>query len=313
MPKPETRQVSASGTAVPSGCAGELAHRFDQAERAAGRAGLPDRKLPARGVVRKRAVVGEAVGTDEIRPLAFLAEAEILKLHHDDDRIVVIGLDEIDVARLEPSHRPELIDIERPAAAHLHRIVRKGIVPLDGRQDADERQIERLRRILAAHQERLRARARHHAVEQMDRIGDRPRRHVFVQRQLLLHHRVRNRQRVVALRDAELGEVLAPGAVAVHVILGDQRERRVGAAGAVRIDGVLGKARKRRQRLAERIDMIGIGGDAGDDLGVAGLHRARRAAQRHDAARAAKRNVIEPARRQAEMLGQPDRGVRRRR
>ena len=168
---------------------------------------------------------------------------------------------------------------------------------------------ERLRGILAADQERLRAGARHHTVEQMDRIGDRPRRHVFVQGQLLLHHRVRDRQRVVALRDAELAEILAPRAIAVHVILGDQRERRVGAAGAVRIDSVLGKARERRQRLAEGIDMIGVPGDAGDDLGIAGLHRARRAPQRHDAARAAERNVIEPARRQAKMLGQTDRGV----
>ena len=124
-------------------------------------------------------------------------------------------------------------------------------MPLNGRQDADERQVERLRRILAAYQKRLRAGARHHTVEQMDRISDRPRRHVFVQRQLLLHQCVRDRQRVVALRDAELGEVLAPGAIAVHVILGDQRERRVGATGAIWIDGVLGKARERRQRLAE--------------------------------------------------------------
>src|SRR6187431_2343984 len=56
--------------------------------------------------------------------------------------------------------------------------------------------------------------------------------------------------------------------------------------------------------------MIGIGGDAGDNLGVAGLHRTRGAAQRYDTARAAKWNVVEPARRQAEMLGQPDRSVR---
>src|SRR5258706_6399219 len=56
--------------------------------------------------------------------------------------------------------------------------------------------------------------------------------------------------------------------------------------------------------------MIGICSDAGDNLGIAGLHGARCAAQRHDAARAAKRNMIEPARRQAEMLGQPDRRVR---
>ena len=251
MPKPETRPGLGIGHRGAERLPGELAHRLDQAEQAAGRAGLADRKLSARGVVRKRAVVGEAVRTDEIRPLAFLAEAKVFKLHHDDDRIVVIGLDEIDVAGLQPSHRPELIDIERPAAAHLHRIGRKGIVPLDGRQDADERQVERLRGVLAAHQECLRAGAGHHAVEQMDRIGDRPRRHVFVQRQLLLHHRVRDRQRVVALRDAELGEVLALGAIAVHVVLGDQRERRIGAAGAVRIDRILSKARERRQRLAE--------------------------------------------------------------
>ena len=208
--------------------------------------------------MREGAVVGEAVRADEVRPLALLAEAEVLELHHDDHRIVVVGLDEIDVARLEPGHRPELVDIERPAAAHLHRIGRKGVVPLDGRQDADERQVERLRRILAAHQERLGAGARHHAVEQMDRIGDRPRRHVFVQRQRLLHQRVRDRQRVVALGDAELAEVLARGAIAVHVVRGDQRERRVGAAGAVGIDGVLGEAREGRQRLAERIDVVGV-------------------------------------------------------
>ena len=84
----------------------------------------------------------------------------------------------------------------------------------------------------------------------------------------------------------------------------------IGAAGAVRIDRVLREAGKGRQRLAERVDVIGVAGDAGDDVGVAGLHRPRRAAQRDDAARAAKRNVIEPARRQAEMLREPDRGVR---
>ena len=43
------------------GDAEQLAHRLDQAEIAAGRAGLPDRKLAAGGVVRERAVVGEVV------------------------------------------------------------------------------------------------------------------------------------------------------------------------------------------------------------------------------------------------------------
>ena len=56
--------------------------------------------------------------------------------------------------------------------------------------------------------------------------------------------------------------------------------------------------------------MIGIGADAGDHLGIARLHRAQGAPQRHDSAGAAERNVIEPAQAHAEMLSQPDGGIR---
>ena len=59
--------------------------------------------------------------------------------------------------------------------------------------------------------------------------------------------------------------------------------------------------------------MVGVARDAGDGVGVARLHGARGAAQRHDAAGAAHRNMIEPAQREAEMLGQADRRVRRQR
>ena len=59
--------------------------------------------------------------------------------------------------------------------------------------------------------------------------------------------------------------------------------------------------------------MVGVAGDTGDDLGVACLNGARRAAEAVNAGRAAHRHVIEPARRQAEMLGQADRGVGRQR
>ena len=104
MPKPETRPILASGTAAPSGVAGELAHRFDQAQKAAGRARLPDRELAARGVVRKAAVGGERVRADEVGALALGAEAEVLHLHHADHRVVVVGLHEVDVVR--PSRPP---------------------------------------------------------------------------------------------------------------------------------------------------------------------------------------------------------------
>ena len=52
--------------------------------------------------------------------------------------------------------------------------------------------------------------------------------------------------------------------------------------------------------------MVGVAGNAGDELGISRLHRAGGAAQRHDGAGAAERHMIEPARREAEMLGQAD-------
>src|SRR6516165_12812867 len=157
----------------------------------------------------------------EVRSLALGAETEVFKLHHRYDRIIVISLDEIDILRREAGHRPQFTAIELPAAAYLHWIFRKGVMPLDCRQDANAWQIERLGDIFAAHDKGLGARAWHHAIEEMYRIGNRPRRHVFIERQLLLHHRVRNRQGIVALRDAYLGKIFPLDAVAVHVVLRD--------------------------------------------------------------------------------------------
>ena len=59
--------------------------------------------------------------------------------------------------------------------------------------------------------------------------------------------------------------------------------------------------------------MVRIGADAGDHLGVARLHRARRAAHRDDTARAAERNVVEPSHGDPQMLRQADRRIRRQR
>src|SRR5262245_3823987 len=144
---------------------GELAHGLDQPEKPPGRARLSDRELATRGVVRERAVVGQGMGPYEVRSLALGAEAEIFKLHHRYDRIIVVRLDEIDIPRREGGHRPQFADIELPAAAYLHWIVRKGVVPLDCRQDANARQIERLGYIFATHDKGLGACAWHHAIE----------------------------------------------------------------------------------------------------------------------------------------------------
>ena len=108
---------------------------------------------------------------------------------------------------------------------------------------------------------------------------------------------MRKAQRIGALRDAQLAEVLALRAVRAHVIGGEESEARVRPSRAVGIDRIARELAEVRERQPKRVHMVGIAGDTGDDIGIATLHRARGAAQLHDAARAAERHVIEPARR----------------
>ena len=56
--------------------------------------------------------------------------------------------------------------------------------------------------------------------------------------------------------------------------------------------------------------MVGIAGDSSHDIRIPSLHRSRRSAQRHDAARATERNMIEPSWREPEMLREPHCGIR---
>jgi hypothetical protein len=109
----------------------------------------------------------------------------------------------------------------------------------------------------------------------MQRLGDRPRLEVLLQRQRLLEERLRVFQRVGALRDAELAEVLPRSAVKAHVVGGEEGEARVRPPGAVRIDRVARELAEVREREAKRIHVVGVAGEAGDNLGIAGLHGAR--------------------------------------
>ena len=103
MPKPETRPCRASAYAAAERLAGKLADGFDNAEMSAGRAGLADRQLPARGVERKSAVGLEGVGADERGPFPLAAETETFELQNIDHRIIVIGFDEIHVVGADAS------------------------------------------------------------------------------------------------------------------------------------------------------------------------------------------------------------------
>src|SRR5262249_6730623 len=142
---------------------------------------------------------------------------------------------------------------------------------------------------------------------------DETRGEILLERQRLLEQRDRIVQGVGSLRDAQLPEVLGSGAIGSRVVRGQERKARVGPAGSVRIDRVACELAESRRVLAEAVDVIGVGPDAGDDLGIAAWYRARGPAQRHDRARAAEGNVVEPAWRQAEMLGEADSRIRRQR
>ena len=192
MPKPETRPSCASVHRARAGVVGELADRLGHAEEAAGAAGLAGRELAAAGVVREVAVVGQRARAHERRAFALGAEAEVLELQHDDDRIVVVGLDEVDRLGRRAGLRVEVVAVDAPAAAQQHRVVGEGVVALDRAAHEHVGEAEVARALLAHHQERLGAGARHDAVEQVDRLGDRPRVEVLLDRQRLLEQRVRD-------------------------------------------------------------------------------------------------------------------------
>src|SRR3954469_5749827 len=124
---------------------------------------------------------------------------------------------------------------------------------------------------------------------------------------------MRELERISALRDAELAEVLARGAEIAHVVRGEEREARIRAAGAVRIDRIARELAEVGEREPERVDMVRIAGEARHDVHIARLHRARGPAKCHHAARATEWHVIEPAGREAEMLREADRRIRRER
>jgi len=56
--------------------------------------------------------------------------------------------------------------------------------------------------------------------------------------------------------------------------------------------------------------VVRIAGDASHDIRIPSLHRPRRSAQRYDTARATEGNMIEPSRREPEMLREPHCGIR---
>ncbi len=182
-------------------------------------------------------------------------------------------------------------------------------MPLDGTRYAHEGQAERVRTVLRHHQEPVRSGAGHHAIEQMHRRGDGAGGEVVRHRHRRAQQRLRIALGIGALRYREHAEILPRRTGRAHIGIGDQREAGIRAAGAVRIDRVARKTAETGKKIAKARVVRGVAGDAGDYLRVAILHGTRGAAQRDHAAGTAHRQPFQEARRQADLLGEADRGV----
>ena len=182
---------------------------------------------------------------------------------------------------------------------------------LDGAEDAGVGEPETLRPPPGHDEEALRARARHDAVEEPQRLRDEARAEVLLEGERALHERMRETQGVLALGDAQLAEVLARRPEVPHVVVGEEREARVRASGPVGVHRVARELAEVRDVVAERVDVVGVARDARDHARVAGLHRARGAAKGHHPAGSAEVDGVQPARRHSEVLHEADRVVGR--
>ena len=60
--------------------------------------------------MRKSAIDRKRILLYEFTASAFVAEAEIFHLHHTDHRVVIVGLQKVDLIRSDTRHAPEFID-----------------------------------------------------------------------------------------------------------------------------------------------------------------------------------------------------------
>ena len=82
--------------------AAQLPHRFDHLGHAAAVRRVVVAEPAAVGVERQLAAARDQIAVgDELAALAFLAEAEVLELHHDGDREAVVDRGVLDVGGLD--------------------------------------------------------------------------------------------------------------------------------------------------------------------------------------------------------------------
>jgi hypothetical protein len=198
--------------------------------------GLPERQHAAAGVHRNVSVQSQVLLAHQGHRLARPGKAERLELQHHHDRIVVVCPDEFHGFRADARLPIKIVAFRGDAEMRDHGVAGIGVVALDRAGNEHIGQPQRARAVLGHDQKSLGAADSRHAIEQSERLANRARVEIGLDRQRLAEQRHRVTQAVGALRNADAAEILALGAERVHVVRRDQRKHGVHAAAAVGID-----------------------------------------------------------------------------
>ena len=166
---------------------------------------------------------------DEALAFAFAAEARVLERHEHGDREAIVRLHHVDVFALDAGHAERALGSDADRVVEQIWRVGDALVREVLAEARDEhRAMPRTPRAFGGcYEQRAATEARHHDLEQLQRIGNAARLHHVVQRdRLAVEDRVGVELRVVALVDRNLRERLLAQAVTRHVALSDHRVAR---------------------------------------------------------------------------------------
>src|SRR6266702_5366732 len=281
--------------------AAQLPDRLEDLGHAAAVDGVVAAEAAAVGVERQLADAGDQIAVgDELAALALLAEAEVLELHQDRDGEAVVDRGVFDVLRRDAGFLERartgpdaggVREIEILAAARaLHRLAMA--------DQPHQRLLQALGNLGRRYDQRAAAIGDDAAVEPMQGIRDHRGIDHILDGDDVLEHRVRIVLRVMRGRDLDPGELLAGGAIVVHVTHGAHAIGIVGGRTIGCLEVGLGARRTRRRRAGARL----AGQRDQRDRALARRDRLRRVAEMDDVGAAAGVGAVYMAQIEAEII-----------
>ncbi len=247
---------------------------------------------------------------DEFPAVAFLAVTEIFDLNHHRDRVVVVDFKQVDVFTLDlgkNSLADDLLAEGRFVGRHVgHLIVRD----LGVGHEVNELVGNLFGFFFGRQENALRAGARHHTIEEANRVGNHPRVEIILHAHGLAKQRLWIIERIKALGDGDLADLFEGRTVVGHVQALNQCHQRIRPAVAEHVHEVA--ALIFQLPLRRRAPIEGIAADQDSQIEVTAFDGVRRPSDAHDAARAAVVAVQYPIDFQAQLFRHVRRIVRTR-